>query len=1126
MNSIFNKDILRSITHSLGRFLSIAIIAALGVGFYAALRMTGPDMRLAGDEYYDGTHLSDIRVMSSLGLGDEDVETLRGIEGVEAVMPGYQSDVIAEIADERYTVSIHSLDTESALASDTSDGTNAVSDNEDYINRLILVEGAFPQKADECVIGADVVMGTDVQIGDTVTLIEGTQDLEDTFEVKEYTITGFVRSSYYASPTSLGSTSLGNGALDQFVYVPETAFSADLPYTEAYLTIEGARDELSGSDSYQAVVDEVLKRIDELEPQLVTDRTAAVKAEAQEELDEGWEEFEKEKADALQQLDDAEAELQSGKRELDDAKAQLNDAWSTIVSSEKEIEDGWDDYNGGVKELKEQRKAAEVGFADAEAQLETNKAQLDVAWAQAGITYEQAQGSLSAIQQGIEQAEQALAALPDTEDYAEQRKKLEETIASLKTQAQGLQTLISYQEQYDAGVTELNKQKQTAEQEFAFAEQQLASAKQKLERGEAQLKSGKNEYYAGKSEYERGLAEYNSGKAEFEEEKADALRQLDDAEAELKNAQKDIDDIEKAELYVLDRTKYIGAESFRSDATRIDQIAQVFPFIFFLVAALVSLTTMTRMVNEERILIGTYKALGYSRARITSKYIVYALVASLIGGVIGLIALTQFLPYFIMNAYAIVYAVPPRPTPIDIPTAAIALGLGIGITLLATWYAATSTLHEVPASLMQPRAPKAGKRILLERVKPVWKRLSFSWKVTARNIFRYKQRFFMAIVGIAGCTALLLTGFGLQNAINDIIDKQFYEIYRYDMVVRADDDVLPSEKDNLVTALDNCISGDGVASDIEAPADGSQLITEYLWTKTENMIAVADGVKDQRFELVVPEDPATFQDYITLRERVGHESLELTDEGAILSEKFASQLGVSVGDTIEVYEEDTVGNAMGEPYTIPVAGITEFYVNQYLFMTPTLYGEVFGEQPHYATVYARATTDVASRAEMSSMLLEQDGVKTVSYNDEQIDSYRTMLKSVDSVVVVLIIASAALAFVVLYNLTNINISERQREIATLKVLGFTRQEVNSYIFRETMILSIIGALVGLFLGIFLEAFVVQTAEVDMVMFGREIHGLSFLISFALTMVFTVLVMWFMHPKLARIDMVESLKSNE
>ena len=518
---------------------------------------------------------------------------------------------------------------------------------------------------------------------------------------------------------------------------------------------------------------------------------------------------------------------------------------------------------------------------------------------------------------------------------------------------------------------------------------------------------------------------------------------------------------------------------------------------------------MTRMVDEERVLIGTFKALGYSNGRIASKYLVYAMVASGVGSIVGIVLLSQFLPWFIMNAYAIIYVVPCRPTPIDPALFLLAAGLSVGITVAATLFAAMATLREKPAALMLPRAPKAGKRILLERIRPLWSRMSFSWKVTARNLFRYKRRFFMAIIGIAGCTGLLLTGLGLQNAINDIIDKQYGELYHYNAIVRMDSDVADAEKN-------------AVAERVEADSEGPK-----AWVLTENKIVRTPGASDeidQRVELNVPQDTQEFGNFNTLRTRVGHEPLAIDDEGVLISEKLATKLGVSVGDSIAIYDEDAIGNATGEGREVRVSGIMENYVAQYVLMSPALYESTMGEAPSYATLLANVAEGDDVRETFSDDVLAMDGVKTVTYNDETINSYRSMLKSVDSVVVVLVVAAALLAFVVLYNLSNINITERVREIATLKVLGFTPHEVNAYIYRETMLLSLIGAFVGLFLGIAMEGFVVITAEVDQVMFGREIHALSFAIAFALTMLFSVIVTLAMKFKLKKIDMVESLKS--
>ena len=1182
MKNAFSKGVLRSITHSFGRFLAIAVIAALGTGFYAGLRMTGPDMRLAADQYFDATHMADLRVVSTLGLSDESLDMLRDVEGVEDAMPAREVDVLATVEDVQYTMRVQSFDTAAARASDTSDGVHVYSDDASYLNRPILVSGSWPEGPNECVLMADVVMDGSVAAGDTVTVLEGTQDVDETLSTRTYTVTGFVRSSYYVSPTSLGTTSLGSGALDQVMFVGDEGFAADAPYTEAFISVAGAADEAAGSDAYQAKVDEVAQRIEGCG--LAAARLDEVKSEAQKELDQQRADYETQKADAEAQLadgrtelDDAAAQLEDAAAQLSSGQAELDSAAATIAASEKELADGQAAYDTGAAELAGQRASAEAQLASAQAQIDDAQAQYDQAMAtreelssqlsqaQSGLDQVNAaiDANMPAIDQGIERAQRIVDGAKENIDKLdpsdpEYDKKLaalqswlafgEQTLSELQGQKDAL---LSQQAQLDdavaqltAGIAqidaqtagmpeqlsaardELAAQRVTAEEAFATAQSRLDGTASQLASGRSQLDAGKQSYAAGaadlesgKAEYASGLESYEEGRAEYDEKAADAAAQFVDAaaqfvdaETKLADAQAEIDALETPEIMVLDRTKNIGAESFVSDAGRIDRIAMVFPFIFFLVAALVSLTTMTRMVEEERVLIGTYKALGYSKARITSKYLIYAVVASGVGAAVGIVALSLFLPYFIMNAYSIIYAIPVRPTPIDPGLALLSAGLGVGITVAATCFAAASTLRETPAALMLPRAPKAGKRIVLERIRPLWSRMSFSWKVTARNIFRYKRRFFMAVIGIAGCTALLLTGLGLQNAINDIIDKQFGEIYHYNMVVREADGV--SQED--ASAVDGILADAGLES-------------AHAAAHTENMLAARvddPNGEQQRFELIVPEDPQQFSEYVTMRERVGHDPLSLDGEGVVISEKLANELRLSTGEAMLLFDEDAVGNATGEGREVRVSGIMENYVSQYAFATPEAFGEISDEAPAFTTLFVKATEDETQRAALSDELLAIDGVKTVGFNDETIESYRTMLKSVDAVVVVLVVAAAALAFVVLYNLTNINITERQREIATLKVLGFNAHEVNAYIYRETLLLSAIGALVGCVLGIFMEGFVVVTAEVDQVMFGREIHALSFVIAFVLTMLFSVLVTLFMRKKLSDIDMVESLKSVE
>lgn len=1154
MASAFGKDLRRSITHSWGRFLAIAIIAALGAGFYAGLRMTGPDMRLAGDEYYDGTSLADVRVVSTIGFDEAQIDALRDVEGVSAVMPAREADAISELDGVQYTLCFQSLDVDAAQASTCDDGFTVQSSDGSYLNRPVLKSGTWPTKSDECLLSSDTVWQTDVHIGDKVRLIEGTQDLDDSFAEREFTVVGFVNSSYYTCSTNVGSTSLGSGRLTSFVFVPDSAFADDYPITEAFIAVDGARDLPWASDAYQAKVDEVANRIDAIADDLKASRIEGLQADAQATLDEKRAEYEQKKADALAQLDDGQATLDDSKAQLDSAAAELESAKTTIAQSESQLASGRAQYESGVAELADQRSQAQAALAQAQASIDEGWAQYHTAMqtremlsnklgeAQKGLdevndglaqvaarieqaqraidelqaqidalnpadpTHEETKAKKAALEQQLAQAKAALSQLQQQQAQLESQKtEIEAGIAQIDTETAGVP------EQLAAGEQELAAQKAAANQGFASGQASLDAAAAQLAQGQAQLDEGRAQLKSGQAEYTDGLSQWENGAAELADKRAQAEAEFADAEAQLADAQAEVDDIATmdADVYALDLKKNIGAESFRSDAGRIDQIAQVFPLLFFLVAALVSLTTMTRMVDEERVLIGTFKALGYSNGRIASKYLVYAMVASGVGSIVGIVLLSQFLPWFIMNAYAIIYVVPCRPTPIDPALFLLAAGLSVGITVAATLFAAMATLREKPAALMLPRAPKAGKRILLERIRPLWSRMSFSWKVTARNLFRYKRRFFMAIIGIAGCTGLLLTGLGLQNAINDIIDKQYGELYHYNAIVRMDSDVADAEKN-------------AVAKRVEADSEGPK-----AWVLTENKIVRTPGASDdidQRVELNVPQDTQEFGNFNTLRTRVGHKPLAIDDEGVLISEKLATKLGVSVGDSIAIYDEDAIGNATGEGREVRVSGIMENYVAQYVLMSPVLYESTMGEAPSYATLLANVAEGNDVREVFSDDVLAIDGVKTVTYNDETINSYRSMLKSVDSVVVVLVVAAALLAFVVLYNLTNINITERVREIATLKVLGFTPHEVNAYIYRETMLLSLIGAFVGLFLGIAMEGYVVITAEVDQVMFGREIHALSFIIAFALTMLFSVIVTLAMKFKLKKIDMVESLKS--
>ncbi len=1161
---------MRSILRSKGRFIAIAVIAALGTGFFAGLQMTAPDMRLSSDQYLDQTNAWDLRVASTLGVDSEMIDELSSIDGVVEVCAEREADVAASVGGVEYSVRVHSLD-EGALdaaggsgeastsgeASESREASTSSESNEPSKIKSIcspnLLEGRFPQNSGECLLGADAVFENPVSIGDSVEIkkMADNSDVADTFETSTYTVVGLVRSSNYMCTTNLGTTSLGDGNLDDFMYVPMEDFDSSNPYTSAYLTVEGAKEKLNGSKEYQSIVDSIKDEISSQKELLATGRLARIKADGQKEIDDAKSEYEKGKQDSQSELDAAKSKLDSalsqlnssaqqltdGRTELNAGKAQLSSAKRELQKSRELIEEYQAQYDQGQESLVAAQASAQAQFAIVEAQIDS----LEQKWEQELPNRDTYSAQADALKTAITEASASRDLLqskldafikddpqnPQIAVLKAQIEELDKNILEMQENLKKLEAAIEFIDTGQAQVSQAREQLQATRQqtqekfeesqdqlnmlasEIANANQALEAGEEQINANEQQLLSAQRELDSGQAQYDSGLSEYHSGLQEYEDGKATAQSELDDALEKINDAQSELDSISSPELYVLDRNQNIGIASYDADATRMVNIANVFPLIFFLVAALVSLTTMTRMVDEERVLIGTYKALGYSNLTIASKYLLYALLASGIGCVVGIISLSQFLPYFIMNAYSIMYKIPTTPTPIEPVISCLASGLGIFVVLAATWWACVSSLRESPAALMLPRAPKAGKRILLERIGPLWRKMSFSWKVTARNIFRYKKRFVMAIIGVAGCTALLLTGFGLSDSINDILTKQFDSqdsIFRYSITAVLDDDISTSQMSNIQSDLEN-----------------NSKVSDFTFLRNDNVVATSSDNSDLSVQLVTPQNVSEFANFVDMNERISRKHIELCDGAAVISEKLASRLNIAQSDEITLYEQDSVGNATGSGMTFKVGSIMESYVSNYVYVTPTDYEQVVGKKlsPNY--IYVK-NSDGSMQDELATDLLKIDGISIASPTDDTVAHYREALKTVDSVVLILIVAAAVLAFVVLYNLTNINIAERQREIATLKVLGFVKREVNAYIFRETLLLSAIGALVGLVLGIVLCSFVIQTAEVDQVMFGRDIHALSFIIALILTMVFAALVSLLMKHKLEKISMVESLKS--
>ena len=1061
-------DFIREVRHTYSRFLSILLLSALAVAFLVGLRATAPDMEYTADNYYDSHHLMDGYVMSTMGLTQEDLQALAQADGVDQVEGAWSVDATAVDS----IVSMRSMPEE--------------------LNLLNVVEGRLPQQADECVTEQMLLTALGLEIGDTlsVTLEEADQD---SLTRTSYTIVGTVQSPLYVG-TDRGSTTLGSGSIDAFVYIPGENFNLDV-YTTAYFTGDGMEALNSYSQAYADQLSALVDSLDPLAQERASLRDEEVRSEAQKELD-----------DARSELADAQKELDDAKKKLDDARAELDSGWadykSGLATLEQEIKDGQAKLDAARSQLEESQTRYEQGkvdyqeglaqYQDGQTAYEENLAQLDAQQEEVAKGYEEYYDALKPFE-GTPMYDQMV------EQLAPQKAKLDEAAAQIQ-----------------AGYTQLAQVKTQLEEskaELDAAQAQLKDAAQQLDTGWAEYQSGqqtldqeeargRSQLAQAKAELDDGEAEYQKGLEEYEQAKADAQPELEQAQADIDQGQKELDAMATCEWYVLGRDTNSGFVSYSQDAERVDNLSSIFPVIFFVVAALACLTTMTRMVEEQRTQIGSLKALGFSRLAISRKYIGYAFVASLVGGLIGLGIGATLIPAVIANAFQIMYAIPGLDYKMQLPLFVLAVLAAVACTTGAALWACLSTLIDTPANLMRPRAPKAGKRVFLEYIKPIWRRLSFTWKVSMRNLFRYQKRFWMTVIGIGGCTALIVTGFGLHESIFDVLDKQFDEISLYDATVGLDEDLTEEQKQGIEDYL-----------------DGEEAVADYMFTYQQMMDASTTGTSYDVYLFAV-DDVEEFGRFVDLRHRSDHSPVELDGSGVVIDEKLSELLGVSVGDTITLEGDQRVEAV--------VADITENYVYHYVYLTRDLYTQLYGED-YQNNVMLLAYQDgmgVDVSNQTSETLMKMDGVASYSYIATIRDSFEDSMDAINYAVVIIIVAAAALAFVVLYNLTNINITERRSELATLKVLGFYDGETTAYVLRENVFLTIFGVILGLVLGRFLHSWMVLTVEVDLVMFGRTAPPYAYVLAAALTALFSLIVNVAAHFRLKKIDMVESLKTVE
>jgi len=1206
--NVLRKDFIIEIKKTMGRFVSIFFIVALGVAFYSGIRASEPSMRFTADQYFDDSKLMDLKVMGTMGLTKADIKAIGKVSGIEAVEGGYSKDVLCPVGDNEKVVHMLSM--------------------QKNFDQVSVVKGRLPEKAGECLVDEDFLSYTDLKVGDTVTFHSGDGEaLTDSLVTDTYKIVGIGNSPLYIS-FGRGSSTIGTGEISGFVVVDKASFDMDV-YTEAYVKVSGAEEKTAFTDEYNNLSDAAKEAVSAIEEE----RCAVRKQEIVDEANEKLADSEKIVNEKSQELEDAKKELESGKskaaEELEKAKQQITDGEAELADAKQQIADGETQLADAKAQLND--KQAQLDLA--EAQYEYGKAQLDQKeqeLADAEQVYlsnyskympiitagkEQIPAGKSQIADGKKRLDEELAPLNQLKDelagIEDEISQCDSEIAGLKTQLDGMDSEVyqkyvnipkenrnkeeqAYVEKWEnlntklagmqerktqlentkqeklnqagfateadleAQITSLTKQKADLdakekallqqEQTLAAQEEELLSAGRQITDGKsqiaaarsqldstksqitdgkaqilsawallnekedtlnaskAQLASGEQELADGRSEYEQAAKEAEEQITDGQAKITDGEKQLTDAKQQIADAKAEIKKIENPKWYVQTRedalTEYQG---YGDNADRMRSIGKVFPVLFFLVAALISLTTMTRMVEEQRVQIGTMKALGYGKAAIAGKYIGYALIATLGGSIFGVLAGEKILPFIIIYAYMILYKhLPAILVPYHMSYALQASGIAVACTLIATIASCYKELAAEPAELMRPAAPKQGKRILLERIGIIWKHLNFTWKSTVRNLIRYKKRFFMTIFGIGGCMALMVVGFGLKDCIYEIVSLQYEKVQFYDAATYMSDDISEENRQQLHDYLDQ-------------NADIKETI-EARMQKTD--VKSASGKKT--LYLMVPSDNEKIEDFLSFHSRTNKDEVySLKKDEVILTEKMASLLNVKVGDELTIEDEDR-----GDQ-TVTVGAICENYMSHYLYLSPEKYEELYGVPAEYNTIIYSVKDGKDDQIEkIGTKLLSMDGVLNVSYTSSIEGRLDDMLRSLNLVIVVLIVSAGMLAFVVLYNLNNINITERQRELATLKVLGFYDGEVASYVYRENILLTIIGSVVGMVLGNLLHRYIILTVEVEEAMFGRQIHWQSYLYSFLFTVAFSLFVNWVMFYKLKKIDMVESLKSVE
>ena len=1079
MKKALLKNSVKEIKNTYKRFISILLMAFLGVGFFAGLRATSPDMLRTIDNYYKEQNVYDIQVLSTLGLTSNDVEEISKIENVERVSKSYEIDGKIDIDNKEIITKFITIED---------------------VNKPILLNGNMPQNQDECLVEESFLTSNNKKIGDTITVdIEDTQN-DDGEKIKylktnELKIVGTVKSPLFIA-RDRGTSKLGSGKINYYIYIPENNINASDIYTNIYVTVKDAKKYETSSKEYEDYIEEVKENIEQIKEKQEKERHDTLVAKAQEKLDDAEEEYNSKKQDGQTKIDDASKKIEDGKKKIEEAELELK--------QNREKEDT-------------EFKNAENKLAKAKKEIENNEKTLSDKEQEANTQIENLKGQRNQLQDNLNQINQTLAgtqeqynlilnALENASLPEEQRNQYELQKAQLEA---GINTLNENKEKVQSGIKQIDDGIEEGTKEIQNAKNQIKQAKNELSKQEKTLSNKKKTTYNKIEKAEKELAdkkqELQDGEEELNKNKQEFETQIKDAEKKLSDAKEKISEIENPKWYILDRNSNSGYVSFIQDTKSIDNISKVFPVVFFIVATLISLTSMTRMVEEQRGQIGTLKALGYNKLQIMMKYIIYAGIATIVGSVLGMCVGFIILPEIIWMMYGMMYQM----------TDKILISFnwkygGIGLILIsiciigATIYTTLKELVSTPSVLMRPKAPKGGNRVIMEKIPFIWKRLNFSQKVTVRNIFRYKKRFFMTIIGILGCTALILTGFGVKDSVKQIIPNQFENVFMYDMQISLKESLTEEKRQEFKNKLTQ-------NSEIK------KAVSIYMTSET-----AVNGDNEENVQIIVPENQEELNGIINIKDiKNKKQTIKLTENEICLTDKAAQLLGVKVGDTLTLKDVDE------NEVNIKISNVVENYVSHYVYMTKETYKKLYNKDFKANVVFIQnVKLNDEEQDKLAKEIMNMSEVSGIVNMTSTMKSIDDMMNLLNYVVIVLIVSAGLLAFVVLYNLANVNISERIRELATIKVLGFYDKEVYDYIARETVILTIIGIALGLVAGYFLNYYLMGTCEINMLRFSKTIKPISYVYASLITIVFTLIVNIATYFALKKIDMIESLKSVE